>query len=111
MSEAQAHPAKVHFDIPNELTPQFADVSFATHSDSDFRLSFYATVIPAYGPGQVQDTVTEGDQHFAVVHAKCVAQIILTPEHARTFLEALQKNYVSFIATKSEGREIDKDAE
>jgi hypothetical protein len=92
--------AKVHFHIPSELIPHFSDVSFASHTDTDFRLSFYATIMPAFGAGQSQPFVEQDGEKSAIVQAKCVAQIVLTPDHAKRLLDALQSNYAAFIEAR-----------
>ena len=98
--EPKPMPAKVHFNIPSDLTPHFSDVSFASHTDADFRLSFYATIIPAFGAGQPQPFVEEEGEKFAIAQAKCVAQIVLTPDHVKRLLDALQSNYAAFIEAR-----------
>jgi hypothetical protein len=104
MATNTPHQAVVHFNIPDNLVPQFADVTFVSHTNVDFRLSFYVTIPPVYGTGQVPETIGEGDQRQPVVQAKCVGQIVLTPEQAKGFLEALQANYSSFLEEqKQEG--------
>ena len=89
--------AKVHFFIPDGLTPDFSDVSFVFHTDTEFRLSFYASIVPAFGAGQAQPLLEQDGETFNVVQAKCVAQIVLTPNHAKKLLDALQTNYTAFI--------------
>jgi hypothetical protein len=99
--EPKSMAAKVHFNIPEELTPYFSDVSFASHTDLDFRLSFYATIVPAFGVGQSQTFVEQDGERFPVAQARCVAQIVLTPDHARRLLDALQSNYAAFIEARA----------
>jgi len=88
--------ATVQYFFPDNLNPEFSDVAFVAHTKFDFRLSFYQTKLPVYGPGQKAE----------VVSARCVAQIILTPQHAKQILDTLQKNYASYIA----GKEFSADA-
>lgn len=89
--------AKVHFFIPDELTPDFSDVSFASHTDTEFRLFFYASIMPVFGAGQAQPLVEQDGEQFHIVRAKCVAQIVVTPDHAKRLLDALQSNYAAFV--------------
>ena len=69
---------QLQIDLPQEVAQgEYANFAIITHSSSDFVLDF-ARILPGVPKAQVR------------------SRVILAPEHAKRFLQALQENIVRY---------------
>ncbi len=72
-------PAKprITIELPKDLAAQYANIAFITHTPAELIIDF-AQVLPRTPKGQV------------------VSRLIMSPMHAKSFLQALQTNIATF---------------
>lgn len=77
MSNAKPNRKRITIELPKDLEARYANIAFITHTPAEMILDF-AQVLPRTPKGQI------------------VSRIIMSPMHAKSFLQALQKNVANY---------------
>ena len=87
----QPHEIEVDLYTPDDLVTSYVDITTVMHTQNEFVLSFFQTNYPTINPATKNTPVNK-------VRGKCIARVIVSPNHMATIVELLQKNLEKFLA-------------
>ena len=102
--------AQLTFYIPEGLQPTYTDNTTITHTTNEFILSFFQTEYPVINPNTPNPAMPK------TLNARCVSQLILSPEHVKSLISMLDTNYSKHLEMveqkeKEDGQEEDQTGE
>jgi hypothetical protein len=99
------HQVKIDWHVPDNIESKYATNMVIQNSPNEFTVSFFEIQPPIIlGPPEAVLKAVEGMDR---VKAKCVARIIIAPDRMKEFINVLQTNLETYLASKQLREEPD----